>query len=166
VSTRKDLLAHVLLEGERARLRPHAAADAAPAFALLAGQEEILRWLVWNGPRSEADLREHYEHWRIQSDEGNDYRLAIEDARTGALAGSIGVRFLGHPGTGDVGYWIGLPHQDRGIGGEALALLSHLAFRRLRPTRSAPGSSSATLARGRSWRRTASRSSAPSTRAR
>lgn len=112
-------------------MRPHAADDDRPAFELVAGRDEILRWLVWNGPASEAELREHYRHWRLESDEGNDYRFAIEDVASERFAGSIAVRFTGHPRTGDVGYWIGEPFWGRGIGTEALGLVCHLAFRHL-----------------------------------
>ena len=128
---RQRTLTRALLAGERARLRPLAIEDAEPAFALLAGQDEILRWLAWNGPRSVDELRDHYRTWNVESDEGDDYRFAIEDVATGELAGSLTVRFLGHPGTGDVGYWIGTPWWNRGLGSEAVALAAHLAFRHL-----------------------------------
>jgi hypothetical protein len=43
----------------------------------------------------------------------------------------MALRFSGHPGQGDVGYWIGVEHQRRGLGSEALALTAHLAFAHL-----------------------------------
>jgi len=124
-------LARLLLEGERARLRPHRSDDDGPAYALLAGRQEILRWLVWDGPRAVEELREYYGHWRFDAGGGSDFRLAIEERASGELAGSISVRFGGHAGTGDVGYWVGMPFQGRGLGGEALELVAHLAFRHL-----------------------------------
>jgi len=124
-------LAAVDLHGERVRLRPHRSADAAAAFALIARREEILRWLVWDGPSSPEELGEYYERWTSSSDGGPDLRLAIEERASGALAGSLSVRFAGHPGQGDIGYWVGLPFQRRGLGGEALELCAHLAFRHL-----------------------------------
>ncbi len=124
-------LARVRLAGAHARLRQHEERDDEPAFALLSGRDEILRWLVWDGPSSAEELREYYRSWRQESTAGCDYRLAIEDRASGALAGSIGVRFIGHPGTGDVGYWLGVPYWGRGIGGEALLLLAYLAFHHL-----------------------------------
>jgi len=123
-------IASVDLAGTRARLRLHRAEDAAAAFLLLDGQEEILRWLLWDGPSSPLELAEHYRHGNA-FDGSPDLRLAIEERASGALAGSLSLRFGGHPGLGDVGYWIGLPFQGRGLGREALALTAWLAFRHL-----------------------------------
>src|SRR5262245_37525245 len=124
-------LAAVDLVGERVRLRPHRGEDAAEAFALIAGRDEILRWLVWDGPSSPEELGEYYERWMVAGDGGPDLRLAIEERASGELAGSLAVRFAGHPGQGDIGYWVGLPFQRRGFGREALELCVHLAFRHL-----------------------------------
>jgi ribosomal-protein-alanine N-acetyltransferase len=124
-------LAAVDLVGEHARLRGHRREDASAAFALLAGQDEILRWLVWDGPTTPAELAEYYRRWAIAGDGGHDLRLAIEDRASGALAGSLSLRFAGHPGQGDVGYWVGLAFQRRGLGHEALNLAAHLAFEHL-----------------------------------
>ena len=120
------------LSGERARLRPHRPEDAPAAFALLAGQEAILRWLVWDGPESEEELASYYSGTRARELDGDSLHLALEERATGALAGSFSLRFSGHPGQGDVGYWVGLPFQGRGLGREALDLVAHLAFRHLR----------------------------------
>lgn len=136
-------LADVDLVGERARLRPHRREDALPAFELLHGQDEILRWLVWDGPATAAELEDYYAHGLITSASGRDLRLAIEERASGALAGSLAVRCTGHAAPsdargdthadshGDIGYWVGLPHQRRGLGREAIALAAELAFRYL-----------------------------------
>jgi len=124
-------LVDVLLEGERVRLRPHRVEDAAAAFEMLAGEEAILRWLVWDGPSSPAELEDHYRTWRAGDVDGKDLRLALEERASGALVGSISLRFEGHPDQGDAGYWVGVPWQGRGLGSEALALAAHLAFRHL-----------------------------------
>lgn len=124
-------LAALALEGERARLRLHRAEDARAAFELLAGREEILRWLVWEGPASSRELAEHYGRACVSSPGGLELRLALEDVASGALAGSFSLRFPGQPGQGDVGYWVGLAFQKRGLGREALELLAHLAFEHL-----------------------------------
>jgi RimJ/RimL family protein N-acetyltransferase len=127
----RQRLAAIELVGARVRLRPHRGDDAAAAFSLLDGQDEILRWLVWDGPSSPVELREYYRHWCVEGQDGPDLRLAIEELATGRLAGSLSIRFGGHAGQGDVGYWVGLPFQRRGLGGEALALAAHLAFAHL-----------------------------------
>jgi RimJ/RimL family protein N-acetyltransferase len=123
-------IATVDLCAARARLRLHRPEDAAEAFLLLDGQDEILRWLLWEGPASPVELAEHYRHGNAL-DGSPDLLLAIEEHATGRLAGSLSLRFGGHPGHGDVGYWVGLPFQGRGLGREALALAAGLAFRHL-----------------------------------
>jgi len=119
------------LAGALVRLRPHRVDDAQAAFALLHEEHEILRWLVWDGPASPDELGEHYGTWRYDDGAASDLRLAIEERASGALVGSITLRFGGHPGQGDIGYWIGRPFQGRGYGREALALAAHLAFGQL-----------------------------------
>lgn len=132
--TERRLLS-VRLAGERARLRPHGPGDAPDAFAMLAGNEAILRWLVWAGPGSVEELASYYRGWRGGSGgPGSYYRLAIEALASGQLVGSISIALGFAGGTGDVGYWIGSAFQGRGLGREALALLAHLAFRHLRAT--------------------------------
>ncbi len=124
-------LVHLCLEGSRVRLRLHVEADAGPAFEQLAGEQRILKWLVWDGPGTPAELCEHYRHAAFDGEHARDFRLGLEDLATGALVGSLTLRFGGHPGQGDVGYWVGVAHQRRGFGGEALKLAAHLAFTHL-----------------------------------
>jgi ribosomal-protein-alanine N-acetyltransferase len=124
-------LAALDLAGARARLRPHRAEDADAAYALLAGQDEILRWLVWDGPLGAEELVAHYRGGGFEEGGTSDLRLAIEERASGALAGSITLRFGGHPGQGDLGYWVGVPFQRRGLGREAIELAAHLAFAHL-----------------------------------
>jgi ribosomal-protein-alanine N-acetyltransferase len=122
-------LKRAVLTGERVVVRPIAASDARAAFQLLHGNDRILRWLVWDGPRSEKELREAYARWSFASERGEDYRLAVLDAESEDFVGGMSVRFAGHPETGDVGYWIGEPYWGRGYATEAVRLVSHLAFR-------------------------------------
>jgi RimJ/RimL family protein N-acetyltransferase len=119
------------LVGERVRLRPHRGDDAREAFALLAGRDEILRWLLWDGPGSIGELVAHYREWWSNGGDGPELRLALEERASGALAGSLSLRFTGHPGQGDLGYWVGEPYQRRGLAREAIALCARLAFRHL-----------------------------------
>jgi len=124
-------LASLCLEGPRVRLRLHAEGDAGPAYALLAGETRILRWLVWDGPACSEDLAEHYRQACFDGEHAQDFRLALEERAGGRLIGSLSLRFGGHPGQGDVGYWIGVPFQGQGHGREALQLAAHLAFTHL-----------------------------------
>ena len=124
-------LEHLILEGERVRLRLQRESDAAPAFALLAGEERILRWLLWDGPASESELAEYYRQAAFDGEHAQDFRLALEERAEGRLIGSLALRFGGHGGQGDLGYWIGVPFQGQGFGREALQLAAHLAFAHL-----------------------------------
>lgn len=124
-------LSTLSVEGPRVRLRLHAEADAGPAFALLAGEARILRWLVWDGPTSTEELSEYYRHACFDGEYAQDFRLALEERAGGRLIGSLALHFGGHPGQGDVGYWIGVPFQGQGLGREALQLAAHLAFAHL-----------------------------------
>ena len=119
------------LDGRVCALRPLRSADAAVAFPLIHGQEEILEWLVWRGPKSVAELEEFYAHWRAVGRDGCNYHLAVLDRSTRSFCGSISLRFADHPGSGDLGYWLGRSSWGRGIGSEAIRLCAHLAFRQL-----------------------------------
>lgn len=130
-SLRQPRLRHARVVGERVELRPLRAADADEAFPLIHAQEEVLRWLVWEGPRDLDELRSSYAEFCRPSDEGDDYRFAIVDRERGEFAGSIGPRFQGHPGLGDLGYWLAQRAWGRGLASEALRLLTHLCFREL-----------------------------------
>jgi len=124
-------LARVELAGELVRMRPHRREDALPAYELLAGRDEILRWLVWDGPGSSEELEDYYARGVLHGEGGPELRLALEERASGRFAGSFALRFTGHAGQGDVGYWIGLSFQRKGLGSEAVRLASHLAFRHL-----------------------------------
>jgi RimJ/RimL family protein N-acetyltransferase len=132
-------LARLHLEGEHVLLRPHRAEDDRAAFALLAGRAEILRWLLWSGPTSVDELREHYRTWQVHDTGRQELRLAIVERAGGLVAGSMALRsglaseLPGQDGatTADIGYWIGTPFQGRGLGRESIGLLAHLAFRHL-----------------------------------
>lgn len=123
------MLESAVLVGEQVSLRPHEPGDAERAFELLHRREPVLRWLVWDGPASSGELEAYYRDWRVCEDEACDYHLAIVRNEDHALVGSLGLRFLGHPETGDLGYWLGEPHWGRGYASEAVRLASRLAFR-------------------------------------
>ena len=72
-----------------------------------------------------------YRAWRVGTHDADDYHFAICRRSDEELVGSIGLRFIGHPGTGDVGYWVGEPHWNHGYASEAVKLVSHLAFEHL-----------------------------------
>jgi len=132
MSAGQPVLEHVRLEGERVRLRPLCAGDAAAAFPLVHGRREVLDWLVWEGPESPEELAAAYQSWATLDDDGANYHLALEELAGGELCGTIGARFKGHPFQADVGYWIGSRYWGRGLATEAVRLVAHLCFEHLR----------------------------------
>ena len=128
----RTILESVLVAGELVSLRPHAAEDAAPAFELVHEQDAILRWLEWSGPSDPAELAAFYRAWRVSDEQAEDYHFAVCRREDGALVGSLALRSIGHPGTANLGYWIGQPYWNRGYASEAVRLACWLAFRWLR----------------------------------
>lgn len=121
-------LTHARLEGANVIVRPIRREDAPLAFPLIHAQTEIIKWLAWSGPADEAELAEAYVQWNLGKDDaGANYRFAIETPGC-PFVGAISVRFEGHPGLGDVGYWVAARHWGRGIGTEANRLVAHLCF--------------------------------------
>ncbi len=122
------ILSHARFEGQRVELVSHASEHAERAFQLLHGNEEILRWLVWNGPRSQGELEAFYGQWLRSSDDACDYDFALIEKESRELVGSVGLHFIGHPGTADIGYWLGRPYWGQGYMSEGLRLLIDAGF--------------------------------------
>jgi RimJ/RimL family protein N-acetyltransferase len=84
---------------------------------------EIARWIpVIPSPYTELDAHSYIGHARENWNRGEAYNLAILEAESGDLAGSIAVR-LGRFNTGHYGYWIAAGARGRGIATEALNAL-------------------------------------------
>lgn len=116
------------LEGERTALVPVAPAHALDLFPHVHGRDEVLRWLIWDGPSSVEELAAAYEEWRFPSPEGIGLHLAIlERALEFRPVGTIGLRFQ-QAGLGDVGYWLASERWGRGLATEAVGLLAGQAF--------------------------------------
>ncbi len=125
---RSRALADVCITGELCRLRPLAIEDAERAFAMLHDRREILDWLVWQGPRTQDDLVDHYRHWRTESEVGASHHLAIAHLGSDTLCGSISLRPREEHAIGELGYWVAVEEWGKGIGTEAVRLTCHLAF--------------------------------------
>ncbi len=132
---------NALLFGEQVALRPVTPADAAPAYERIQGREAILRWLVWRGPASVEEMARFFADWsRPVDDERSDYVFAIvlrdmsapdiDTLASERVVGTIGVRF-GDKDAGDIGYWIAEEHWGRGIGTEAIRLVTRFCFEHL-----------------------------------
>ena len=128
------------LVGERVVLRPVRRADAVPAFRLVHDRPEILRWLLWRGPVGVEELEASFASWSdppaaLRSSEASqtegdaaDRFFAITERVGAGFVGTIAVRFTGHPGMGDLGYWLGEHVWGRGYATEAIGLVLRHAF--------------------------------------
>lgn len=116
------------LEGEHVVLVPVSSTHAHELFELVHSREEVLRWLIWDGPETVEELAESYEEWCFPTSYGLGLHLSIlERAHGERPVGTIGVRYRSQ-GIGDVGYWLGSEVWGRGLGSEAVRLLSSHAL--------------------------------------
>ena len=110
-------------------LRPISESDAEPLFPLIY-RSIVTDTLVWDGPESmeefKASLREREEKTRA----GVLHSFAI--VNDGAPIGAMRVAPNESGTAGDIGLWIGLPFQGRGLGTEAVRLVSAIGFDELR----------------------------------
>lgn len=117
------------LVGENVLLRPVGPQDVQSCFDLIHGCDEITDWLVWDGPQSLEDITPWYLAWPLGDPlRGCDYHFAIIDRVDGSFSGAISLRYYDHAFQGDVGYWVGREKWGRGFAGEALGILTWLAF--------------------------------------
>ena len=122
-------LAHAELVGERVRLRPVGPADVVPCFELVHERREVTNWLIWDGPSEVGELAPWFLTWPLGDGErGRDYHLAIVDPADGAFCGTISLKLRDHPGDGELGYWVAVERQGRGLASEAVALVTWLGF--------------------------------------
>ncbi len=92
-------------------------------FPLIHGTA-VLDTIVWEGPASEE---EHQRGYLEPLPEGSR-RLTVIEAATGTPIGVLSIRRGEPPERGDLGFWIGIPHQGRGYGTAAVARSLEIAF--------------------------------------
>ena len=117
-------------------LRAPLASDAEALYPLLAGTG-VTDTLLWDGPDS---LDGYRETWRVTAEQvarGEKHTLVIVESASGAAIGTAGVRPMGAPGCapsfrGDLGLWIGVPYQGRGLGTLTVRALIEYGFERLK----------------------------------
>ncbi len=117
-----------VLETERTRLRPSKASDAAHLFPHIHRQSAVTDWICWDGPETRADLIDRYISWRLHTPEEPVYVFVIERTSDDAVIGEGTLRFDGHPGVGDLGYWLGESFHGQGHGRDAVELLTRAGF--------------------------------------
>jgi RimJ/RimL family protein N-acetyltransferase len=107
-------------------LRAWSDADAG-AIAAMMEDPEIARWTQAPSPYRERDAVEWLALHPALLRRGEELPLAVVDAQSGELAGSMSVRFRGE-GRGEFGYLMAAGFRGRGLGTRALRLFASWAF--------------------------------------
>jgi RimJ/RimL family protein N-acetyltransferase len=105
--------------------------DDAAAVEAACSDPEIARWIPWIPVPYTSEHAEAYLHACAEA--GDDrYPLAIAEAESGEVLGSIDLRLNAQGYRGHVGYWVAEPARGRGVCTHALRMLSRWAFDELR----------------------------------
>lgn len=114
-------------------LRSWRTQDAAEIVRCCARDEEITRWLdaipqPYTPQHARLYIRFTVDAWR----DGTAAPFAIEDGTTGALLGSVSVRWVDRDArVAEVGYWIRAEARGRGVATRAATLVARYAFHEL-----------------------------------
>ena len=120
-----------VLETPRLRLRPFAPADAA-AVRRLAGEAAIAGTTLliphpYPDGAAEAWIGTHAARWAARE----EFVLAVTSRTSGELLGSIGLVFQTAHEKAEMGYWVGVPHWNKGYATEAVRAVIDYGFRTL-----------------------------------
>lgn len=111
-------------------IRPIRAEDAALLFPLVF-RSPVTRTLVWDGPQSFAEYQETLADYAEKTRRGELHIFTIVHTFSRLPMGSIGVRPYSDGFRGDIGIWLGEPHQGQGHGADAIALAVQYGFEQL-----------------------------------
>ncbi|MFC1866198.1 GNAT family N-acetyltransferase [Chloroflexota bacterium] len=120
----------IIIEGNLVKLRPIKASDAQVAYPMLK-REELLSWLLWDGPKDEKEVFNTYSQWGKEFGKARDYQFAIERLNNPGIIGSIGLEFPEHEKQADIGYWLGYQFWNNGYMTDALRLICSFGFHHL-----------------------------------
>jgi RimJ/RimL family protein N-acetyltransferase len=84
--------------------------------------------LVWDGPET---VEEYERDYPSPPGDASHRHFTILEAATGAPVGSLSIRPGHQPQRGDIGMWVGIPYQGRGLGTAAVARALEYAFREM-----------------------------------
>lgn len=113
-------------------LRPFLLGDFSSLVAIVQDPEIVRFSYLPQEWRTEPGAREYIDSLPSLAAAGRRVDLAIEDARSGSLVGHAALRAISwRHRKADVATWVAADHRGRGIGGEALDLLSEWAFAEL-----------------------------------
>jgi RimJ/RimL family protein N-acetyltransferase len=110
-------------------LRPWRNADAPELVSSLDGEDGVARYIElipqpYTEEHAASFLADAARRWA----DGSANLFAVEDAATGGLVGSIGVRWNDARDLGEIGYWLRAEARGRGLTTRALVLMSRWAL--------------------------------------
>jgi RimJ/RimL family protein N-acetyltransferase len=118
-----------MLEGDSIVIRRWQERDIEDSIVACA-DPEVVRWVPRiPTPYREQDAREFLEHAKRGWEESTAFDFAITERASGRTVGSIGVAVNG--AVGEIGYFVFAGHRRRGIGEQALRLVSRWALEEL-----------------------------------
>jgi len=120
----------VFVKGDKIQVRPIHTSDAHLAFTLV-NDEEILKWLLWDGPKSEREITTTYKQWETDFGRKRECHLAIERINIPGIVGCIGLNRRDYMEKADMGYWLAAAHWSKGYMTEAIRLICYLGFKYL-----------------------------------
>lgn len=110
--------------GRAADLVPRTAEHARALFPLIF-RTPVCDTLLWDGPASEEEFLRDYP---LGKGEPSHRHFTIVGTADGVPVGSLSIRPGTWPERGDIGYWVGIPFQGRGLGTAAVARALEVAF--------------------------------------
>ena len=98
--------------------------------AVVASLPELRRWMDWaiHEPADLPTIEERIARFREEFLAGLDWNYGISDSADGSVLGAAGLHPRRGPGALEIGYWIRSDVTGRGLGAEAAAALTRVAF--------------------------------------
>jgi RimJ/RimL family protein N-acetyltransferase len=116
------------------RIRRFTTDDVEPLYlAVRESVQQLCHWMVWCNPDyTLEDTRSFVWSSERDWDRGERYSFVIEDARDGALVGSVGFSsIVSAHRFANLGYWVRTSRTGRGIAQSAVLLAAKFAFEKL-----------------------------------
>lgn len=124
------ILQKILITGDKVQLRPIRATDAHLAYSMVK-DEEILKWLIWDGPKDEQEIITTYKKWETEFGTERDSRFAIEQINVPGIIGCIGLNHHNDPEKAELGYWLAAKYWGNSYMSDATRLICYLGFKYL-----------------------------------
>lgn len=119
-------------------VRPLTKNDAGAFYAAVRESiDSLAYWMPWCTPEYSSADAENWvayceEAWRSQT----EFPLGIFDVHTGKVIGGTGINHVTRAyRIGNIGYWVGTPHNGRGVAKAAALMAADIGFKELELTR-------------------------------